>query len=156
MSHFQDSLISNCGQIITTKRYFLKTESKSALLFVQTQHLIIYSCQSLLGSGQGRQHPGSVGRQTNLKKGKHARTHARTSERLRQSQNCCYHGNVKAEISQCGKIPRVAPCKSRQMCRRLSGDICPPSRSVSHQPFSNRSTVSPHRAPIVLHCCVSH
>lgn len=47
------------------------------LLFVQTQHLIIYFCQSLWRSGQGRQQPGSVGRQTHLQKEERARTHAR-------------------------------------------------------------------------------
>lgn len=150
MSHFQDSLFSNCGQIIKTKRNFLKTESKSALLFVQTQHLIIYFCQSLLGSGQGRQHPASVGRQTHLKKGKHARTHTRTH--LRQSQNCCYHGNVKVEFSQCGKIPHVAPHKSRQTCCGLLGGTF--VRPVAPSPTSPSQTGPPCLHTEALLSCI--
>lgn len=155
MSHFQDSLFSNCGQIIKTKRYFLKTESKSALLFVQTQHLIIYFCQSLLGSGQGRQHPASVGRQTHLKKGKHARTHApqSASDSLRTVATMV---TLKLNSASAAKSPMLLHARADRRAVVCWGDICPPSRSVSHQPFSNRSTVSPHRAPIVLHCCVSH
>lgn len=36
------------------------------------------------------------------------------------------------------------------------GGFWPHSPTVSHQPSSNMSTVSPNRAPIVLYCCVSH
>lgn len=79
------------------------------------QRLIIYFCQSLLGSGQGRQQTGSDGRQTHFKKEEPA------SEHFRQSQNCCCHGNVKVEFSQCGKTPHVAPYKSRSMCCSLLG-----------------------------------